>query len=264
MRLPRAPQASYGSPPMIIAFCTTCMNRRWQMERTLPHNLEALRGTPHYLALCNYNSGDGLDELVRQEYASAITDGRLTYFHTTTPRVFHSPKAKNTAHRLGLRRRPDILFNLDADAFIEPETVALVLDVLSDPGRVLHNFSGEIADGSFGRIAMWSSVWIELGGYDETFLGMAWQDTDLLYRARGHGLRYELRPEGARAIPNSVEQKMENLALSEETRNKPAFSAFADLIVHNFCKALGRPRLLDWHEHERYAGVLDLEERCTL
>jgi hypothetical protein len=50
---------------MIVGFCTSCMNRRWQLEQTLPANLELLRGTRHFLALVDYNSGDDLGSFLR-------------------------------------------------------------------------------------------------------------------------------------------------------------------------------------------------------
>lgn len=41
---------------------------------------------------------------------------------------------------------------------------------------------------------MRAAVWRELGGYDEAFLEMHWEDTDLFYRARKRGIALERAP----------------------------------------------------------------------
>src|SRR4051812_929184 len=106
---------------MVIGFATSCMNRRWQLAYTLAHNLDLLRGTGHFLAVVDYGSRDDLQSLLRR-FDRDVQLGTLLCFRTETPSRFHMSKAKNTAHRLALRRQPAVLFNLDADNFLTGAT----------------------------------------------------------------------------------------------------------------------------------------------
>src|SRR3954453_4582192 len=98
---------------MVIAFCTPCMNRGWQLRRTLTENMAVIRSSGHFLTLCNYNSSDGLDDYLAASFRGDCRAGDLVTFSTRQPGRFHASKAKNAAHRLALRRRPDVVFNLD-------------------------------------------------------------------------------------------------------------------------------------------------------
>ncbi len=246
---------------MVIAFCTSCMNRLWQLKRTLGPNLETLAGTPHFVALCNYNSTDGLREYVREHFLDACRGGSLIHFQTTVPNRFHASKAKNAAHRLALTRTPDILFNLDADNFITAETITVCVERFNVASDIMfHHWSGFWGDGSFGRIAVRASTWVRLGGYDETMREMSYQDTDLLNRGRAAGLRYERHCGGLRqAIQNSMLDKTKNVELpvADERNVATAAAHYARLSAENFAQALSRPILLPFEDQTRLAGTLN-------
>src|SRR4051812_46194981 len=247
---------------MVIAFCTAVMNRLWQVQQTLPWNLARLEGTPHTIALCDYDSRDGLDRYVRDTFGRQVRSGALSYFRTEEPTGFHASKAKNAAHRLGLRRRPDVLFNLDADNFITEETLAAVDRVAGEGGRfVLHQWSRGWSDGTFGRIALPAAEWEALGGYDEALLEMSWQDIDLLGRARAVGLRYCLQSAGVRpAIQNTLRQKLANVATDSVASEQQAQGRLRDLHIENMVRSFGRPVRIPSDQQHRYQGVLDFEE----
>jgi hypothetical protein len=251
---------------MVIGFSVSCMNRLWQIEETLPINLAVLEGTGHFLALCNYNSADRLDEYVRERCAGPLQSGTLLYFHTRIPTTFHASKAKNAAHRLALRRGPDVLFNLDADNFIAPETIAAVATLFEhDPGVFLHQWSEVWGDGTFGRIAMAAHHWMALGGYDESLREMAWQDIDLLFRARAAGLRYRLDASGVRApVQNSLTQKLASTGLDVRGGELAAQARLRQFHQENMVRSLARPIVLDPAEQERYQGILNLQTETTL
>jgi hypothetical protein len=170
--------------------------------------------------------------------------------------------AKNTAHRLALRRRPDVLFNLDADNFVTPETIQVVEQTFSsDPGAVLHHWSRDWRDGSFGRIALDAASWTRVGGYDESLLAMAWQDIDLLFRSRTMGLRYRIRSEGVPTpIRNSVAQKLERAlaAAGEKARGMFAFNA------ENFARTMTQPIRLTLDDQRRFSGSLNLDQSVVI
>jgi len=239
-----------------IGFCTTVMNRAWQLRQTLPDTLQQLEGTPHLLALCDYNSSDEIQDVVRP-FEEPMRTGRLVYFRTTEPTSFHASRAKNAAHRLATRAGADVLFNLDVDNFITPGILAETQDIFTtDRDACLHNWSGAWGDGSFGRIAMSADNWIRLGGYDETFLAMGWQDSDLLLRARALALHYvqvasHLRP----AIKHTMREKLRHTSLEVDPESPE--TSYRNANVTNSLLALGRPILQSVREHTCFTGTIN-------
>ena len=256
---------------MKIAFCTSCMQRKWQIEQTLAHNLEVVRPRGHVIALVDYNSRDGLEEYVKQKFLPDIQQGSLLFFRTDEPTSFHMSIAKNVAHRLGLQSSPDVLFNLDADNYVTPQTIEALTKLFSDqPRSVFHNWSWDGQDGTAGRIALSAADWVLLGGYDESLLPMTVQDIDLLFRARVLGLRYVLNQEIPRPpVANDFNQKVANLQpLSpQEDRGDKLFSNLPNLRLmmgDNIGRALNRPVLLKHSEQRRFKGSLNFGPELTL
>src|SRR2546421_4457166 len=241
---------------MVVGFCTAVMNRCWQAAQTLADNLARLRGTGSFIALADYHSDDELPALVRSLGAD-LDAGTLLYFRTDEPRHFHSSKAKNLAHRLALRRAPDVLFNLDADNRLSAETLAVVEDTFrQEPEPVLHNWSTVNGDGTSGRVALRASRWLELGGYDEALLAASWQDIDLLIRCRAAGLRYVLEPRG---VPAAVSNTMaDRVAYLEPIAARgDAGARYLAMYQQNLIISLGRPCRLPLREQRRFAGHLN-------
>lgn len=249
---------------MFIAFCTSCMNRRWQLELTLEANLEQLRGTGHFIALCNYGSEDGLDEFVRTRFGAQLQDGTLSYFHTRDPASFHMSMAKNLAHRLALLRRPDVLFNLDADNFVTGATLTSVTRIFgADARAVLHNWSWNFTDGTSGRIALHREQWMRLGGYDETFLPMGVQDIDLLYRCRAAGLRYVLdRVVEKPPVQNDMGRKLDHVA--SDATELDAAERYRLMVSDNFSRSYAAPIYHRVESQRRFLGTLNGQQRLVL
>jgi len=246
---------------MIVGFCTSCMNRRWQLEQTLPANLELLRGTRHFLALVDYNSGDDLGSFLRTQDEHRRAE-RLLIFRTSQPASFHMSRAKNTAHRLALRRQPDVLFSLDADNFLHRDTLVAIADLFSRKRQAfLHNWSGRWGDGTMGRIAIRTEDWLRLGGYDEEFLPMSWQDADLMTRCRAAGLQYVHDGAGSgRPVANSIDQKLASVRLPDRMIGASPSRALAHFTEENFIHSLRRPILLDVERQQRFRGHLDFQD----
>ncbi len=172
---------------MKISFCVTCMNRLYQLEKTLPYNLKVIESMDDVeICLVNYNSADGLDEYIKTHFMDAIKSGKLRYFYTKEPQYFHCSKAKNLAHRLGLG---DILFNLDSDNFISEETVRFIKNCFSQDNNIFLHDGKLSSQGSFGRIAAEKKVFLGVGGYDESMLGVSTHDNDLIFRLSRIGLK---------------------------------------------------------------------------
>lgn len=137
----------------MISFCTQVCNRLWQLSKTLLPNLEVLRGTEHQLVIVVYQiSTDGVVEFVKN-----VLHPNLKIHFTNDD--YDIIKAKNLAHSLA---DGDYLFNLDADNFISPATINMILN---NQNSTIHNWSGLFQDGSYGRIGTTKDKFISVGGY---------------------------------------------------------------------------------------------------
>ncbi|MCC3773282.1 hypothetical protein K6I33_000030 [Streptomyces sp. UNOB3_S3] len=87
------------------------------------------------------------------------------------------------------------LVNLDADNYIGDTIPTWRALWEGDPDLVIRGFSpnadGRLdpGNGSYGRIGLSRAAFDKLGGYDEELLPMGCQDSDLVDRARAHGMR---------------------------------------------------------------------------
>jgi glycosyl transferase family 2 len=191
---------------MRISFCITCKNRLWQLRHTFPANLEAvLADGAAELVLVNYNSADDLDDWVRG-FKDHIDRGVVRYVHERTEPYFHASKANNLSH---LAATGDFVVNLDADNHIGTTLPAWRSTWAERTDTVIHGFSGDYGDGTYGRIGLPRTAYLAIGGYDEAMLPMSVQDKDLLMRAQASGLAYrQIRQPGVAALRNSIGQKM--------------------------------------------------------
>jgi glycosyltransferase involved in cell wall biosynthesis len=166
-----------------ISFYTTCMGRLHHLKLTLPANLRsALAYGNVEFVLLDYNSPDGLEDWVREELSPHIQSGMVNYYKTTRPQAYDSSKAKNTAARL---TTGDIICNLDADNWLGfgfAEHLAQLFDAPRTIVRALAPLGGV-----FGRLSVFREDFLALGGYDESFRGFGFDDTDFFNRARAAG-----------------------------------------------------------------------------
>lgn len=198
-----------------ISFCTSIKNRATQLNETLAHNLDSLRPTDR-IYIADFGSTDSLSDLVWGRFHREISSGRLIFFEVSGDIAWNSARAKSLAHRLA---NGSYLFNLDADNFITPQDINLIVAAAKDDYPV-HQWSKVIGDGSYGRIELPRDFYCTLGGYDETLLPMGYQDCDLLERIFAFGQDVvELGAPLKSAIPNSLSSKMANVG---RTKAHPA------------------------------------------
>lgn len=184
-----------------ISFCTTCKGRLWQLKQTLPKNIDFLNEETDLIIL-DYQSPDGLKEWLEENYKEALDKGFIKYFRLLHPYNFYCAYAKNVAHRLA---QGDVLFNLDADGFIN-ETLVEELRNLKDTEILVPRYHGN-DEGSFGRLGYTKETFYKLNGYSENIIKMQDDDGNLRYRATF----YPLRPVHSRkthvAVQNTPAQK---------------------------------------------------------
>ena len=195
-----------------ISFCTTVMNRHAQISQTLPENLEtnkAFEKEIEFVLIQFINSREGVktDKWVRSNFRHEIESGYLKYFITDKMQFFDVSKAKNTAH---LNASGLYLFNLDADNYIAPEEVSLLLKKYLF-GSVTHFWSGVHKDGSYGRIGLGAYEFSKLGGYNEAMKVFCYEDTDLLIRCRLQlGAILHNKPPVKKPMQNSYTERLAN------------------------------------------------------
>lgn len=192
----------------LISLCTTCANRTHQLRETFAANaaVVAAHAGVEWIIL-NYSSRDDLDAFLTDQLPPASQ--RIIYARQQEDRPWHASVAKNVAHRIG---RGQFLFNLDCDNFIG-DAVEVIRAYTARGCRLLHLWSGLHQDGTYGRIGMQRDLFHALGGYDESFDPMGYQDRDLLDRASASGTPILHIPCAARlAIPNSKEESTRHCA----------------------------------------------------
>lgn len=145
---------------MLISYCTTCHGRLWQLKQTLEHNLAFTKAGEVELCILTYNDTDTYQYL-HEYYADHIADGRLRVITVIKNKVFKDGSrwscgyVKNLAHLMG---RGKVLFNLDADNFIDNELHAALLSL--QPNELLITLQSEWRnDGRSGRIGVHRSMY---------------------------------------------------------------------------------------------------------
>jgi hypothetical protein len=196
---------------MLISYCTTCSNRLWQLALTLPENLENLKDDEEMI-IVNYGSKDDLNKYIEASTLcqTKIKENKLKYVEVLNVEKYHSPKAKNIAHRFGTG---EFLVNLDCDNY--NEKVRKTLLKLEDKNVIVHLWSKVAYNGTYGKIAISKNNFYKLGGHDESFLPIAAQDWDLLCRAEAMGIRKVEKPLADKFIFNSIEEKIKFTGCSD-------------------------------------------------
>lgn len=176
---------------MKISFCTTSKNRLYQLRKTLPVNLRHAKrdGLEVEFVLVDFGSTDGTIPWVLKHFNADIRSGLLRLFSCDSVDKFHASICKNTAHSLATG---GIVVNLDIDNFIGRGGVRHILQQFQQHGEdiVYQQFCGAWDSGNYGRISCLKKYFDAIGGYDESFWPMGYQDTDLIKRLRtAHSLR---------------------------------------------------------------------------
>ncbi len=226
-----------------LSFCITCKNRFHQIRRTLKKNLDDNRLHREWieLILVDFGSTDGLRDWVVNNFVDDLGTGFLKYFYTEELPCWHASVAKNMSHRLA---KHDILVNLDCDNYTGYLGGQFVIrQFLQNRDIVLHQFSGDLDDGSYGRVGMLKKYFKAIGGYDESFEPMSYQDVDLIERLKQLGLKYHLKPDFrfCKAIANTKSEGIlyTNSPLAydvmqiENARQSIRNSTSGHLVVHN-------------------------------
>ena len=200
-----------------LSFCIHIKNRASQLKQTLRKNLNDNAGLKDKIefVLVDFASSDGISEWVISNFREELEEEYLKLYKVFDFPYWHASTAKNTSHYLGESK---ILVNLDCDNFTGPNGGGMLLDLYKDKEvMAVHQFcQKEWFSGNYGRISMRAKVFDELGGYNESFYHMTYQDKDIIERAKKmypDGFRLEPNLKYNKAIKNTKEESIANIPL---------------------------------------------------
>ena len=145
---------------MKISYCTTCQGRLWQLKKTINHNLRYTSVGEVELLILFYNDYHASIELAA-EFQAAIADGRLRIINRTENVTFKDGSTWSygyTKDIVHMAAYGDVLFNLDADNFIDDTLHHTLLNL--QPNEVVITKQSEWStDGRSGRIGLHKSLY---------------------------------------------------------------------------------------------------------
>lgn len=181
-----------------IAFCITCKGRAQHVKLTLSQNISDNSDySEAKFIILDYSSPDDLLPYLFKNHQLEIESGKLVVYSLLedAPRTFHMAKAKNIAHRLGMREGADILVNLDADNYTGEGFASHINAIFNRHGddiflwADMRTFSeGNRPRGISGRIVITAEAFLKSGGYDEKY--DTWSPDDKDFNARLRRLGY--------------------------------------------------------------------------
>lgn len=177
-----------------LSFCITCMNRFYQISKTLEKNLEANRLHKELIefVLVDFGSTDGLRDWVVSNFTDDLESGYLKYYYTEEQSFWHAAICKNTPHFCA---NNDIVVNLDCDNYVGFLGGQFVIrQFLENRNIFFHQFCGDLSDGTFGRISLSKEYFEFIGGYNESLERLGFEDLDLIERLQAIKLKYIKSP----------------------------------------------------------------------
>lgn len=199
---------------VLLSYCISIKNRLYQLEKTLMENIDNSSNESEFI-LIDYDSNDGLKEFIYNHFSNEILSGKLKYFYTNKVKYWHASICKNTAH---IKATGKILVNLDCDNYIGINGDQLIINEFKNSGDniIISQTDNIIGSGNGGRISITKNNFIKLGGYNEQFYPMGYQDYDLIERAKKIGLKYININKNNTAIKNSKEDGIKNIGITIE------------------------------------------------
>jgi glycosyltransferase involved in cell wall biosynthesis len=176
-----------GLNKLKVSFCIVCMDRTHHLKQTLLRNImDNLEYGNFEIVLLDYNSSDGLGDLIKGSFFEYIECGILKYYRTTTPVYFNRSHSRNLAIKLA---SGDIVCNLDADNFTGEGFAFYVNNVFSSHrGIFLSALGSGLANDFLGRICLRKDDFMRIRGYDERMVNYGFEDYDLVGRLETMGL----------------------------------------------------------------------------
>ena len=196
---------------VLLSYCISIMNRIEQLEKTLRVNIDDSTDNSEFIII-DYHSNDGLKEYIYSNFQQEVLNGKLKYIYTNKINYWHSSICKNTSH---MKATGKYVVNLDCDNFIGKNGDDIILNTFLEKGDniIMSQTNNIMSSGNGGRISIMKDKFIELGGYDESFYPMGYQDYDLIERAKKYGMNYINLNKNNNAIFNSKIESIKNIGI---------------------------------------------------
>lgn len=167
-------------PELTVSICITVMNRLHHIRETLPTNLDENNSPGIEFILLDYNSTDGLDHFIKDNFQKHLQSGRLIYYKCNTEQSFKRSHSRNMAFRLA---NGDIVCNLDGDNYAGEDFGKYVQEVFSSNENIcLTGLQNRWLPDASGKLCVKKSDFIDVTGYDENFEGYGFEDFDMVNR----------------------------------------------------------------------------------
>jgi hypothetical protein len=161
--------------------------------------------------ILDYNSSDGLEEYIRNNYQEQLENKKLVYFKIDSVQFYDWTHSRNLAVSLSTG---EIVCNLDADNFTGPSFAQYLNDTFNKASDIfLTTYYIPLRKNDvLGRICMLKKHFLEIGGYDERMKHYGFEDIDLLHRLIRMGLRKMdiSNPLFLNAIQHSNQERISN------------------------------------------------------
>jgi glycosyltransferase involved in cell wall biosynthesis len=171
----------------MISYCITCRNRLHHLQESLRKSVDSIDEEDEVI-IVDYGSTDGLIDWYLTHKSEFI---QVRFFRVMNPpnrwRVSH---AKNVAH---MQASNPIVCNLDADNWIVKGHSEFVKKSLVE-GKNILMANRTCDDGGLGRIAMFKTDFLNLGGYDERIESWGMDVSNLLERVHAARLKMDIIP----------------------------------------------------------------------
>ena len=169
-----------------ICFFTVVMNRLQDLRETLPVNLRDNKCAETTFFILDYDSHDGLNEYLVENFRDELKQGRLKYLRYSPVEYFSQAHSRNLSVQ---QINAEYICNLDADNFSGHGFDQYLQETFGlRPGAVITGLDNNLkSHGAFGRMAVARQSFLDVGGYDEGFTGYGFEDYDLISRLKEKG-----------------------------------------------------------------------------
>jgi glycosyltransferase involved in cell wall biosynthesis len=192
---------------MLISYCIPCMNRTYDLKKTLPLTIQAANESPPVeIVVVNYNSKDDLDEYMIGVDGERLESGNLlTYKKYTGREYYHMAHAQNLALLSG---SGEYVINVGADIVPASNFFSVIRDLLA-PGDIEWMVSSR-----YGMPVIRKDEFVAAGGHDERLEFYGKTDRDLHNRLWRRGGKFIYYPsEILSTIPTPRVDKFKNYSM---------------------------------------------------
>lgn len=201
---------------MLISFCIPCMNRTYDLKKTMPYLIAvAKKSPPVEVVIVDYNSQDDLEEYITS-IKQQEPDFLLTYRKYTGREMYHMAHARNLSV---LAASGEYIVIFSTDLFPNEGFIPHVREVIAETGAEWLYTGLRF----LGVIVIKKSEFMAAGGYDERFELYGPEDKELNARLARRGLKSVGYPENLLGIFDTPDnERVKNYRFKMKKRHMSA------------------------------------------